>query len=129
MNVPGRPEPVGFSHVSIASGDRIIHIAGQVGTDADGTVVPGGLAAQAEQALLNVGAALEAAGASEADLVKLTVYVVRWEPSMFEEFGTGMLAARNARPSAAVPVTLIGVHSLFEPEHLVEIEATAVASA
>jgi enamine deaminase RidA (YjgF/YER057c/UK114 family) len=127
-NLSGRPEPQGFSHFSIASGDRLIHMAGQVGTDDQGEVAAG-LAAQAEQALLNVGRVLEEAGASEADLVKLTVYVVDWDPSMFAELGPGLLAAREKRPSPDVPLTLIGVQSLFQPDMLVEIEGVALVSA
>jgi enamine deaminase RidA (YjgF/YER057c/UK114 family) len=125
-NVPGDPEPQGFTHLSIARGSRMIHIAGRTGTDANGELAEG-LAAQAEQAVLNLGRALEAADATEADLVKVTIYVVDWEPSMFEQLGAGLLAAGSKRPSPPVPVTLIGVQSLFEPGMLVEIEGVAVA--
>jgi enamine deaminase RidA (YjgF/YER057c/UK114 family) len=126
LNTPGVPEPQGFTHISVASGDRVIHLAGQVGQDENGNVVEGGLAAQAERALLNLGRALEAAGASEHDLVKLTVYVVGWEPSMFEELVSGLGAAQAQRPGPEVPVTLIGVHSLFQPDMLIEIEGVAI---
>jgi enamine deaminase RidA (YjgF/YER057c/UK114 family) len=126
LNTPGVPEPQGFTHISVASGDRVIHLAGQVGQDENGNVVEGGLGAQAERALLNVGRALEAAGASENDLVKLTVYVVGWEPSMFEELVSGLGAAQAQRPGPEVPVTLIGVHSLFQPDMLIEIEGVAI---
>jgi enamine deaminase RidA (YjgF/YER057c/UK114 family) len=127
LNTPGVPEPQGFTHVSIARGERIIHVAGQVGQDENGEMVPGGLAAQTERALLNLGRALEAAGAGESDIVKVTVYVVGWEPSMFEELAAGLGAAQAARPGPEVPVTLIGVHSLFQPDMLVEIEGVAVS--
>ena len=126
LNTPGIPEPQGFTHLSIARGERIIHVAGQVGQDENGDMVPGGLAAQTERALLNLGRALEAAGASESDIVKVTVYVVGWEPSMFEQLAAGLGAAQAARPGPQVPVTLIGVHSLFQPDMLVEIEGVAV---
>lgn len=126
LNTPGVPEPQGFTHISVASGDRVIHLAGQVGQDENGNVVEGGLAAQAERALLNLGRALEAAGASENDLVKLTVYVVGWEPSMFEALVSGLGAAQAQRPGPEVPVTLIGVHSLFQPDMLIEIEGVAI---
>jgi enamine deaminase RidA (YjgF/YER057c/UK114 family) len=86
-----------------------------------------GLAAQTERALLNVALGLDAAGADDTDLVRLTVYVVGWEPSMVEQLGAGMQAARTARRwTASPPATLIGVSSLFEPEMLVEVEAVAV---
>ena len=126
-NITGRPAPQGFSHVSIATGaQRLIHMAGQVGTDESGNVVGGGLGAQVTQAMANVGLVLDEAGATVADVVKLTVYVRHWNPTMFEEFGAGMFAARETRPWPDVPVTLIGVESLFTPEMMVEIEGVAV---
>ena len=120
------PPPVGYSHASIAPAGRIVHLAGQIGTDAEGTH-PDGLAAQTEQALLNLVDALT--GASDAtvdDLVKMTVYVVGWRESMGAELFEGMAraAATNALP--VVPITLVGVQSLFLDESLIEIEATAV---
>ena len=127
-NIPGRPAPEYFSHVAVARGERVIHLAGQVGTDDRGDMVPGGLGAQAERALLNIGLALEAAGASPSDLVKLTVYVVDWDPAKFEELGGGLLAARASGSWTDVPVTLVGVQALFTPEMLVEIEGVAVAA-
>jgi len=128
-NIEGRPAPPNYHHVSIAAGDRLIHIAGQVGTDDSGQVVDGGLAAQAERAALNVASALEAAGASPSDLVKLTIYVVGWDQSMLPELGQGLYAAAGDNPWPQVPITLIGVASLFEPGMLIEIEGVAVASA
>ena len=125
-NIPGRPAPQFFHHVSVATGDRIVHVSGQVGSDDTGEIVEGGLAAQAERALLNVGLALDAAGAADEDLAKLTIYVVDWEPSKFEELGKGLLAANGARSFPPVPVTMIGVSALFQPDMLIEIEAVAV---
>jgi enamine deaminase RidA (YjgF/YER057c/UK114 family) len=127
LNTPGVPEPQGFTHISVARGERIIHVAGQVGQDENGDIVPDGLAAQTERALLNLGRALEAAGAGESELVKVTIYVVGWEPSMFEDLVAGLGAAQAARPGPEVPVTLIGVQSLFRPDMLVEIEGVAIA--
>ena len=125
--IEGRPASPFYKPVSVADGGRLIHLAGQVGTDEDGKVVPGGLAAQAERAMLNVGLALEAAGASEADLAKLTIYVVDWDGSKLQEMGAGLYASAEKRPRQPVPITLIGVSALFEPEMLIEVEAVAVA--
>jgi enamine deaminase RidA (YjgF/YER057c/UK114 family) len=96
-------------------------MAGQVGSDVDGKLVEGGLAAQAERALLNVGLLLDAAGA---ELVKLTLYVVDYRPEKFQELGAGLMAEREF---PQVPVTLLGVQALFAPEQLVEIVGEAVA--
>lgn len=124
------PAPVGYSHASIGpAGGRVVHLAGQIGTDADGNH-PEGLAAQVEQALANVAAAVT--GTSEAtldDLAKLTVYVVGWSESMQAALFEGMGAAAATTPMPLVPVTLVGVQSLFLDESLVEIEATVVLPA
>ena len=126
-NIDSLPAPPpGSSHLTRASGDRIVHISGQVGQDENGAIVPGGLAAQFERAILNVGLALDAAEASEEDLAKMTFYVVDWDPSMLEELGRGASAAREHRQFPDVAVTLIGVKSLFSPEMLIEVEAVAV---
>lgn len=125
-NIAGVEPPPGSSHASAARGNLIVHIAGQVGSDESGAVVTGGLAVQTERALANVVSALEAAGASVDDLVKLTAYVVDWEPSMFDELARGIDAHRAKHPAPDVPQTLIGVASLFTPDMLIEIEAVAV---
>src|SRR5258708_22643939 len=70
-----------FSQVVVAAGTRTIYTAGQVSIDADGKLVGAGdLAAQTAQVMRNVGLALAAAGASFADVVKITTYVVNYKP-------------------------------------------------
>lgn len=123
------PPPEGFAHVTSASGNRIVHISGQIGADESGAIVEGGLAAQTERALLNVALAIEAAGATIADIARLTFYVVDWNPSMLEELGRGGAAARAQRDFPDVAVTLLGVASLFTPDMLIEAEAVAVFDA
>lgn len=83
-NIPGVEPPPMSSHATVARGDVIVHISGQVGTNESGAIAEG-LAAQTERAIVNVAAALEAAGATVADVAKSTFYVVDWEPSMMEE--------------------------------------------
>lgn len=128
-NIAGFPAPAQGAHATAARGNCIVHISGQVGTDESGAIVPGGLAAQTERALLNVALALEAAGATIDDVAKLTSYVVDWEPSMFDELARGISAASAQRPYPPVALTLIGVKSLFTPEMLLEIDAVAVVDA
>ena len=123
-DVEGRPQSPYYKQLAIASGERTVYMAGQVGSDENGELVEGGLAAQAERALLNVGLLLDAA---EAELVKLTVYVVDYAPEKFQALGAGLMAARAQREFPQVPVTLLGVQALFEPEQLVETEGVAVA--
>lgn len=128
LTIPGRPAPpAGTCHVTAATGSRIVHISGQVGTDETGAVVPGGLAAQTERALLNVALAVETAGVSVQDLTSLRLYVVDWDMSKLDELMRGGQAAAERTSIPEVASTLIGVASLFTPEMLVEIEAVAVA--
>ena len=127
-NPEGLPKIDVYRQVAIASGSRLVFVAGQVAWDAEGTTVgKGDLAAQVEQSYLNVGTALEAAGASFDDVAKLTFYVVDWSADKMPALLDGMSrAAAKLGIAPAPPATLIGVAALDVPEHLVEIEATAV---
>jgi len=119
------PAPQGFSHASIASPGRVVHLSGQIGTDANGNH-PDGLAAQTDQAMRNIIDALIGVGGSTEDLAKLTIYVVGWTAAMQGELFSGLGAAAQVNPIAQVPITLVGVQSLFLDESLIEIEAVAV---
>jgi enamine deaminase RidA (YjgF/YER057c/UK114 family) len=128
VNPSGLPEIDSYRQVSVASGSKLVFVAGQVSWDADGvTVGEGDLAAQIEQCYLNVGTALAGVGASFADVARLTVYVLDWTPDKMPQFLEGV--ARAAKTLGATPVppaTLIGVAALAIAGHLVEVEATAV---
>ena len=127
-NAPTLPEPQGFTHVSVASGTRLVFVAGQVSQDENGELVgEGDLSAQTEQALVNVATCLETAGATFADVAKTTMYVVDWEEPKLEELVAGTVrAAERLGGAALAPVTLIPVVRLFAEGHLIEIETTAV---
>ena len=128
INPPGIPEPTGYAQVGVATGSRTVYVSGQVARTADGShVAPGDLAGQVEQAYANVLAALAGAGATYADVAKVTVYVVGLTEEMLGPFVDGALriaAAHEIDPTK--PMTMIGVTSLAEPDLLVEIEAIAV---
>jgi reactive intermediate/imine deaminase len=114
--------PPGYSHAVQAAG--LIFVSGQVAFDAHGSVVGvGDIGKQARQAFRNLGAVLEAAGASFADVVKLTYFVRDIEAvgairAVRDEF------VNTANPPAS---TLVEVSRLFVPELLIEIEAVAMA--
>lgn len=128
VNPSGLPEIDAYRQVSIATGAKLVFIAGQVAWDAEGaTVGKGDLAAQVEQCFLNIGTALAGIGGSFDDVAKLTVYVVDWTPDKLPLFLEG--ASRAGTKLGVTPVppgTLVGVAALDVPDHLVEIEATAV---
>jgi len=119
------PAPAGFSHASVASPGRVVHFAGQIGTDADGDH-PEGLAAQTEQTLRNLVDTIEGVGVSVDDIAKLTMYIVGWRESMQPQLFAGIGAAGKETALPLVPITLVGVQSLFLDDSLIEIEAVAV---
>ncbi len=128
--IPGQPPIAGmFPHATSAPAGRLVLLSGQTGADADGMLVEGGLSAQVERALVNVGKAVEAAGGSVSDVLRLRFYVVGWDPSLLDDFMAGGGAAMAAMPDLAkAAVTVIGIQALFTPDILVEVEAEAMVA-
>ncbi|MGW7331466.1 RidA family protein [Streptomyces sp. NPDC054840] len=128
VNPDGLPTIGAYRQVAIASGSKMIFIAGQVAWDAEGvTVGQGDLATQVEQCYVNVGTALAAAGGSFEDVVKLNLYAVDWTPERMPDLMEGIgRAAERLGVTPVPPATLVGVAALDVPEHLVEVEAVAI---
>jgi enamine deaminase RidA (YjgF/YER057c/UK114 family) len=124
INPDGLPVPLSYTHVVVASGTRIVSVAGQVAEDADDNLVgPGDLAAQARQAFANVGRCLAAAGARPDHVTMLRIYVVGHRP----EFLPLISEARKSVFGDYKPAdTIVGVERLAEDGRLIEVEATAV---
>ncbi|MFF9685760.1 RidA family protein [Streptomyces sp. NPDC014623] len=127
-NPEGLPEIDVYRQVSVATGSKLVFVAGQVAWDADGaTVGEGDLAAQVEQCYVNAATALRSAGASFDDVAKLNVHVVDWTPDKMPLLLEGISRASARLGTTPVPpATMLGVAALDIPEHLVEIEVTAV---
>lgn len=126
FNPAGLPTPEGYVHVAAATAGRTVHVAGQVALQQDGELVGAGdLAAQTEQALVNVGAALAGVGATMDDVVQLTLLVAAWDEDALARIMDGVMraAARVGAPVAAA--TLIPVSALSTPGALIEIAAQA----
>ncbi|RKN56571.1 RidA family protein [Streptomyces klenkii] len=128
VNPEGLPTIDAYHQVSVATGSRLVFVAGQVSWDADGvTVGAGDLAAQVERCYLNVATALAGVGASFRDVAKLTVHVVDWTPDKMPLFLDGVARAAARLGSTPVPPgTLLGVAALDIPDHMVEVEAVAI---
>jgi enamine deaminase RidA (YjgF/YER057c/UK114 family) len=116
--------PTNYSHVAVASAGRTVYVSGQIALDATGRVIgEGDLHAQAVQVYENLKAALGAAGASFADVIKMTTYVVGLDPEraqVLREVRSQYLPAGH-KPAS----TMVGVTSLVRPEFLVEVEMIA----
>lgn len=128
VNPEGLPKPEAYRQLSVATGSKLVFLAGQVARDADGRPVgEGDFAAQVEQCYLNVATALAGIGGSFDDVAKLTIYVVDWSPEKMPLLGEGVgRAAAKLGIDPVKPITLLGVAALGEADLLVEVEATAV---
>jgi 2-iminobutanoate/2-iminopropanoate deaminase len=116
------PAAAGAYSQAIRAGD-LVFTAGQLGTDPASGQLAEGIAAQAEQALRNLGAILEAADSGLDRLVKVTVYLADigdW-PALNEVYTHLVPEPFPARSAFAVKALPLGA--------LVEIEAVAVAGA
>jgi len=124
VNPDDLPTPESYSQVAIATGARLVFVAGQVAEDRDGNLVGAGdLAAQARLAFANVGRALAAAGAAPEQVAKITIYVVGHRPEYLPVISAARIAVFGDHKPAD---TLLGVETLAEPGYLIEIDAIAV---
>lgn len=128
VNPEGLPKVDIYRQVSVATGSKLVFLAGQVAVDADGnTVGVGDLTAQVEQCYLNIATALAAVGGSFDDVAKLTAYVVDFTPDKMPLLIEGInRAAAKLGVTPVPPLTGLGVSALAGPDLLVEVEATAV---
>jgi reactive intermediate/imine deaminase len=119
LRVDGLAEPISHYADAVVAGDMLF-VSGIVPVDAAGNVVGDDVAAQARQVFSIMGRVLDAGGATPADVVKVTVYLLDVDdrplinPVRQEFFGT-------ARPAS----TLVEVSRLAVPGALLEIEAVA----
>jgi enamine deaminase RidA (YjgF/YER057c/UK114 family) len=104
-----------------ASGAKRIYLAGQVGNPDDD------LQTQADQVYANLRRRLETAGASTADLVKLTIYMSNYQPGDASVLATAR-QNNGFNPDNLPATTLIGVESLYSAAALIEIEGEAVVA-
>jgi enamine deaminase RidA (YjgF/YER057c/UK114 family) len=125
VNPPALARPSGFAHAIVATGTRLVFLAGQTALDSTGAVVGDTVARQFELALANLLAALRAAGGSAEHLASLTIYAVDLGDyrAHAREIGEAWrrLAGREYPAMAAV-----GVSRLWDPAALVEIQGYAV---
>ena len=121
IRVPGLADPISHYTDAVRAGD-LLFVSGFVPVDGDGQLVGGDdVVAQTRQVFANLAAVLAAAGATFADVVKVTVYLTdiddraRINPVRQEIF-------RETRPAS----TLVEVSALATPGAMVEIDAVAL---
>lgn len=125
VNPPDLSPPAGFSHAVVATGSRVVFLAGQTALDRDGKVTGDTLPEQFERALTNLLAALTAAGGTPADLARVTIYAtdVAAYRALAAELGRiwRQLAGRDYPAMAVVEVV-----RLWDERAMVELDGFAV---
>ena len=121
IRVPGMPEPIShFTHVVRAG--RLVFVSGCVASDENGKTVGGGdIVAQTRQVHENIKRCLAAAGATFADVCKVTVFLRNVADR--EKVNTVRKEYFGAHRPAS---TLVEISRLVRDDLLIEIEATAV---
>jgi len=125
VNPPGLSPATGFSHAVVATGTRVVFLAGQTALDADGKVTGDTLPEQFERALTNLLTALRAAGGTPADLARVTVYATDVAAYRTQAAELGRiwreLAGRDYPAMAVVEVV-----RLWDEQAMVELDGSAV---
>jgi enamine deaminase RidA (YjgF/YER057c/UK114 family) len=123
INPADLPAPETYTHVIVATGGRLVFVAGQVAEDGQGNLVgPDDMTVQARQAFHNVGRALAAGGARPDQVAKITIFVVGYRDEYLPAIEAGRAALFGDHKPAD---TLVGVETLAHPGCLIEIEAIA----
>ena len=113
----------GYSQAYEVSGaTRVLFCSGQASVDANGNPLHAGdMSKQIAQAFDNLEAVLSQASMTLANVVRLNLYTTDM-PAFFKATPALLERLGGAKP----PGTLLGVASLFHPDIVIEIEATAV---
>jgi enamine deaminase RidA (YjgF/YER057c/UK114 family) len=110
--------------VVVADAKKIVYVGEQNGVDANGVLAGEDLGSQTKQALRNVLEVLKAAGATQENVVKLTILVAKGQ-----DIGAGYGAAQEVwgpHPTAitvhivdgfGIPGALVGIEAVCALEH------------
>ena len=126
LSVPKNMAKRGYSQIAEITSGKLVLIAGQVPHDVNDKMVgDGNFEAQVEQVFKNLGLALEAAGGSWKNLVKINNYC---HISVTQELRNGYRVIRDRYINTAAPPvsTFIYVPRLAQPNWLFEMDAMAV---
>jgi enamine deaminase RidA (YjgF/YER057c/UK114 family) len=119
------PGPAVYSHVAKVNRGSIVYISGQVPSDASGQIIgEGDFEAQVEQVFANLKTAVEAAGGTMADIVKLN-YFLAAEVNQAEVPKMRPIRDRYLNVAKPPASTFVAVSRLMRPGWMIEIEAVA----
>lgn len=111
--------------IEVKGGERTLYMSGQTASAPDASALhPGDLVAQFQTAYDNLKAALIEANMAPAHIVRMNIYTT--DVAQFMEKADDIIpifAADGVEPVC----TLLGISALYDPDLMVEIEATAVA--
>lgn len=111
--------------IEVTGGDRVLYLSGQTSSDPDGsTLHKGDMVAQFAEAWNNLKAAFAEAGMDPQNVIRLNIFTTDMQTFMEK---ADDLVACWATDGIQPVCTLLGVSALFDPDLMVEIEATAVA--
>ncbi|HMN76298.1 MAG TPA: RidA family protein [Burkholderiaceae bacterium] len=124
LQPPGWPRPKGYANGVKVRG-QMVFIAGMIGWDTEGRFPAADTAGQVRQALQNVRAVLDEAGAKPEHIVRMTWYVTDKAEYLAQGRAIGA-AYRELIGSYNAAMTAVEVKALMEDQAKVEIEVTAV---
>ncbi|MEL6826760.1 MAG: RidA family protein [Pseudomonadota bacterium] len=111
--------------IEVKGGERTLYLSGQTASAADASPLhPGNLVAQFQVAWDNLKAALAESEMQPENVVRMNIYTT--DVALFMEEAEKIIpifAADGVKPVC----TLLGISALYDPDLMVEIEATAVA--
>ena len=114
----------GYSQVVVGEG-RLVLVAGQIATDEQGSMVGAGdPGEQVRQVFHNIDVCLAAAGATFADVVKLTYYVT--DLTVLIGVGNGLRTYLD--PDRLPTSTAVQVQALLHPDAVIEVDAMALVA-
>jgi 2-iminobutanoate/2-iminopropanoate deaminase len=123
IDTPKAAKPIRpyYSQAFKVKSDNLLFLSGQTGRTTQGDIAKGDIRKQTLQAIENINAILQEAGASIKDIVKLTIYLVDIE-KYFDDVAEIRLKYFAENPP---PATLVEVKRLALKDMLIEIDVIA----
>lgn len=125
INPPTLARPSGFSHGILATGGRMLFLAGQTASDKEGRIISDDLVIQYEQVLRNLQTVVEAAGGTMQNIVQITIFVRDRDEYLANLKPLGKVH-RAFFGSYYPAIALLEISRFVQHEALIEIQGIAV---